>query len=63
MTITFQTTSLEVVEEDLSTGEGTVFEVCVEVLSPGELGRPVDIYLSLVGDSAQGELWIHCAWV
>ncbi len=56
MTVAFQTTSLEVAEDDVSTGEGTVFEVCVEVLSPDQLGRPVDIYLSLLGDTAQGEL-------
>ncbi len=54
--VVFQTvSSLEVPEEDSSTGEGTVFEVCVEVLSPGRLERPIDVYLSLGGGSATGE--------
>ena len=51
--VAFQISRLELPEEEF--GEGKVFEVCVEVLSPGSLERPVDVYLSLEEGSAQGE--------
>ncbi len=57
VTVGLQMSNLELPEENPSTGEGTVFEVCVEVRSPGQLARPVNVYLSLEGGSAQGELY------
>ena len=55
MTVVLQTvSSLELPEEDVSTGEGTVFEVCVEVLAAEKLERPIDVHLSLSGGSATG---------
>ncbi|XP_064407717.1 adhesion G-protein coupled receptor V1-like [Halichondria panicea] len=52
VTVAFQKTRLELPEEE--SGEGTVFQVCVEVLSPGILERPVDVYLTLEEGSATG---------
>lgn len=61
MTVAFQKTRLELPEEE--SGEGTVFQVCVEVLSPGILERPVDVYLTLEEGSATGEGLITSLYV